>query len=294
VFDVIRFLDDHGIPWWGPGENVSAGHVGVSCPFCGDTYNHLGLDTKGRKRPYCWKCGSHSWYSYIKAVSGKTLRQVENEYGTILSHSTATAVEVPRGGAATCTPPGTKDFKKRHKKYLESRGFDPDYIIPKYDLRVTGAAPKFSYRIIIPIYLRGKIVSYQGRSYVDSKIKYLTCSPENEVVFHKNTLFNIDNARSRTGILVEGVFDAMKLGDNSVVSFGTALSSSQMNLLSHHFDRVFFIFDPEDKAQEIARKKATTLSAMGVNTELIELEEGDAGDLSVDDAIHLKSELGVI
>lgn len=294
MFDVIRFLDDNAIPWWPPGDNVSQGHVGVTCPFCDDTYNHLGLDARGRKRPYCWKCGSHSWYDYVKTKTGKSLKAVERDYGKIHSHMIEMEPEIPRGGASVCVPPGTKNFKPTHKKYLIDRGFDVEYTIRKFGLQVTGATGKLPYRIIIPIFLKGKVVSYQGRSYADQKPKYLTCKPEEEVVFHKDTLYNVDSVRGKTGIVVEGAFDVMKLGDNAVATFGTALSKSQLNLLAYHFDRVFFIFDPEEGAQGIADKSARTLSTMGTQVEQIELEEGDPGDLSIDDALHLKSELGVI
>lgn len=299
MFDVIRFLDDHGIQWWPAGSpNVSRGHVGVTCPFCDDNYNHLGLDVQGERTPYCWKCGTHSWYDYVKAVSGENVRQVEKRYKTIFSHQAAYIPEIPRGTASVCVPPGDTNFKEAHKQYLAGRGFDPEYVIRKYKLQVTGKVfgeeSGFSYRIIIPILLNGKVVSYQGRSYADSKPKYLTCSPEKEVVFHKDTLYNVDNARGRSVIIVEGAIDTMKLGDNTVATFGTAFTKSQLNQIYHRYDRGFLLFDGEEKAQKIAREKARTLASLGLDVEVIMLDYGDAGDLSSDDAIHLKSELGVI
>ena len=295
LFDVIRFLDDYNIPWWPPGsENVSQGRVGVTCPFCDDSFNHLGLDVRGRKRPYCWKCGSHTWYDYIKAMTGESQKVIREKYSVVYSHSANTEISIPRQQAKTCIVPGSKDFKSSHLEYLEKRGFDPVYTIRKYDLRVTGMAKEFGYRIIIPVFLKGKPVSYQGRSYVDAMPKYLTCYPEKEVVFHKDTLYNIDNAQGESVILVEGVFDAMKMGDNTVASFGTFLSNSQLNILSDMYRRVVFLYDGEKTAQSIAVKKARTLSSMGLHVENIVLDTGDAGDLSEDDALHLKADLGVI
>lgn len=293
-FDVIRFLDDYNIEWWGKGENVSRGRVGVTCPFCNDVYNHLGLHKTGQKQPYCWKCGSHSWYDTIRALSGSNPREVIKQYGDILSMEAFSSVQKYETYATVCLPPGDKDFGEVHLKYLERRGFDPEYIIEKYDLRVTKGFHSYPFRIIIPIIFRNKIVSYQGRSYVNHTPKYLTCAPDKEVIFHKDIFFNLDNAKNENVIIVEGVFDAMKLGSNSIASFGTAITANQVLTVMNNYDRVFMLYDGEDEAQEKARKAAVTLSSAGVKVENICLDKGDAGDMNEDDVFHLKKELGVL
>lgn len=292
-FDTVRFLSDYGIPYWGQGENVSRGHVGVTCPFCEDTYNHLGLSITGAKKPYCWKCGSHSWFEYIRAVTGQSPKQVIEKYNDI--YSFIEEEEIVYQQASVCVPPGSKDFKRGHLNYLESRGFDPEYLILKYDLRVTGALDKeYPFRIIFPIVYNKRIVSYQGRSYVGAKPKYKTCAPENEVVFHKDIFFNLDNAKGDTAIIVEGVFDAIRLGDNTIASFGTAILPAQLNLVASRYKKVFVLYDSEPKAQKKAKEAAYTLNSGGVTTELITLDSGDPGEMSNDDALYLKKDLGVL
>jgi hypothetical protein len=298
-FDVVRFLDDNSIPWWPPGSiNVSRDHVGIQCPFCDDDYNHMGLEQTGKKKPYCWKCGGHSWPRLVRALTGGSdPKPVFEEYGDILTSLYDDAEGRHRNNLirpTQCQPPGSSEFKPAHKTYLETRGFDAEYLIRKYDLRVTAGADIYPYRIIFPIKFNGKTVSYQGRTYVDAKPKYLTARPEDEVVFHKDIFFNLDNANKDSVVVTEGVFDVMRLGDNSIASFGTAISLAQINLLARRFRKVFFLYDGEDTAQDKARKAALTLQGMGVATEIIRLDSGDPGELNEDDALHLKRELNLI
>ena len=65
--------------------------------------------------------------------------------------------------ASKCVPPGSKDLKPMHIKYLKSRGLDPEQLQSIYDIRGTGVAGKYKFRVIAPIYYRGRVVSYQGR-----------------------------------------------------------------------------------------------------------------------------------
>jgi len=293
AFDVIRFLDDHGIQWWPPGStNVSRGHVGIQCPFCDDSLNHMGLEITGKKRPYCWKCGGHSWPKLIRALTGSSASKLVTEYGDIQHHPLGESRTRLR--ASKCTPPGSPDFKPQHKGYLTRRGFDADYLIRKYDLRVTGSTDYYPYRIIFPITYKKTIVSYQGRSYVDATPKYMTAKPEDEVIFHKDIFFNLDNSTRDTVILVEGVFDAIRLGDGAIAAFGTAVTYNQLNLLVQQYRKVYTLFDSELAAQEKAIKVANYLSTAGLVVRNITLDSGDPGDLDQDDALHLKKELNLI
>jgi hypothetical protein len=292
-FDTVRFLTDYNIPYWGQGENVSRGHVGVTCPFCEDTYNHLGLSLTGKKVPNCWKCGRHSWFKYIRTVTGEDPKAVIEKYSDV--YSVIEEDYKPVVHAVKCVPPGTKDFKPGHLKYLESRGFDPEYLILKYDLTVTGATDRYyPFRIIFPIKYNGRVVSYQGRSYTGAEPKYKTCFPEQEVMFHKDIFFNLDNSKGDTVIIVEGVFDAIRLGDNAIASFGTAILPAQLNLVASRYSRAFVLYDTEYEAQKKARAAAYTLNSGGIKTELIKLDSGDPGEMSSDDALYLKRDLGVL
>jgi hypothetical protein len=291
-FDVVRFLEDYNVQYWTAGENVSRGRVGVTCPFCNDTYNHLGLDKQGQKVPYCWKCGSHSWWDYIRTITNEDPRDVISKYGTLMSFTQA--YEPPKQLAIKCVPPGDYNFKNVHYNYLKKRGFDAEYVVNKYDMRVTSMHHDYAHRIIIPIVKNGRIVSYQGRSYIDATPKYLTCRPEDEVIFHKDIFFNLDNAKQDAVILVEGIFDAIRLGNNTIASFGTSVTTSQIQLLIHTYKTVFVLFDGELQAQTKAHALSELLSHAGLSVENIVLDSGDPGDMKTDDALHLKKELHLL
>ena len=292
-FDTTRFLTDYNIQFWTSGENVSRNRVGVTCPFCDDTYNHLGLHITGARKPTCWKCGSHSLYDYINAVTGENPKEILQRYLDIHAIDLV-QFEPEKQYATVCIPPGSKNFRNVHRKYLSDRGFDPDWLIHKYDLTVTSPMDEYPYRIIFPIKYRKKTVSYQGRSFTGAIPKYLTCKPENEVMFHKDIFFNIDNAKNDSVIITEGVFDAVRLGDNAIASFGTSITPSQLNLIKSRYKRVFMLYDGEDEAQKKAKKACLTLSAFGIEVENIKLHDGDPGELSEDDALHLLNELHLL
>jgi hypothetical protein len=295
-FDVIRFLDDFGVPWWPPGENVSRNHVGVTCPFCDDTYNHLGIHVSGDRVPTCWKCGKHSLQSYVRTISSENFDTLSEKYGEILSYYqfTDNFEEKIRGGASSCIPPGSKNFKPAHKKYLTDRGSDADYLIHKYDLLVTSSTDDYPFRIIFPIKLNNKIVSYQGRSFIGAAPKYLTCRPEDEVIFHKDIFFNLDNSDKDICIIVEGVFDAVRLGNNAIASFGTSITPEQLLYVKSKYKYVFLLYDTEEEAQNKAKKAALTLNGFGIQVENIKLDHGDPGEMTDEDALYLKRELHLL
>jgi len=294
AFDAVRFLQDYNLPIFIGTRNVGRNYVGTTCPFCDDTEDHFGFPLTEGRQPYCWKCGKHNLWESVKTLTGMHPGPILEEYGVVL---TDMGVYTPERGKATKIEIPGGELKKAHKTYLDARGFDPSYLLHKYDLRATNTVTWPQNRIIVPIRYNGRYVSYQGRVYypVDKNVpRYLTCPPEKEVVFHKHIFFGLDDVTGDTAIVVEGLFDQFRMGRNSIASFGTSLTTEQVNLLAQRFNRVFFLFDPEEQAQKKALMALRSLSAMGVEVERVNLGTGDPGDLSEDDALYLKKELGVL
>lgn len=289
-FDAYSFLRDYNLPISTHGKNVGRNFIGTSCPFCGDDSDHMGFHITQARNPHCFRCGSHSLWDTIKALTGTNPKEIMEKYSSVSYIQEEVEVKTR---ASKIVVPGNKEFKPAHKRYLSKRKFDPDYLIQKYDLRVTGTLDKYSNRIIFPVYYNKRIVSYQGRTYTDSIPKYLTCHPDDEIVFHKDIFFNWDNAKNDTVLVVEGVFDAVRIGDNAIASFGTSITMNQINLLKK-FNKVFFLYDPEELAQKKALMALTLLSSYGILCERISIGDTDPGDLSDDDAIYLKKELGIL
>ena len=137
MIEIRKLLKDNHIPFWEEGTNVQAGWVNIQCPLCDDHSNHGGFN------PYnasyrCWRCGSH----FIDKVLGKVLsisrdeaQEIINEYSV---NSVARALNKKKIERPTelIWPQGLlPDFPDQHRKYLESRNFDPDKLIAEWGLK---------------------------------------------------------------------------------------------------------------------------------------------------------------
>jgi DNA primase len=119
----------------------------------------------------------------------------------------------------------------------------------------------------------------------------MTAAPELEKMFHKHLLFNYDLCKEDFIVLVEGVFDALRLGDGACATFGTQFMAEQL-LLVKPFKRVFMLYDNEFEAQEKAKKASGLISNL-ISGEVMVVNLGgskDPDNLSDDDARCLMSE----
>ena len=185
-------------------------------------------------------------------------------------------------------------LEKVHRKYLEKRGFDPDIIAEDYRVLGTSLVGEWKYRIIIPIYFRGKLVSFQGRDITDKqRLRYKSLEIEKSVIHYKHTLYNIDNCIGDTVVVFEGPTDVWRWGVGGVATFSTAVTEQQIWLLSR-YRRVFFMFDTGEESQGLALKAARKLACMGVVVEVLDLEmERDPGELTESEVHELRKDLRV-
>lgn len=294
MLDILTILREHQIPSWTEGKNVSPGWVNIQCPFCDDHSNHCGINPS-KYYVHCWKCGRHSIKELLVALLNISYKQAneiikENEtYDPIHSYQQ----KRQNTNSTLHLPAGTGELKKMHKDYLLSRNFDPEEISSKWKIKGTGVLGPYSYRIIIPIIINGKLVSYQGRDVTGkSELRYMACQPDDEVISHKSIVYGCDTVKDRKAIIVEGVFDVWRLGTGTIATFGTSYSNAQIKFINQIMDTAFLLFDPGDEqAAGKAYKLALQLSAIGTACELIELEdhdERDPADLTQDEASYLK------
>jgi len=291
MFNAKKFLRDHNIYTDNTGKNASPGWTQINCPLCTDNLDHGGFNLKTGIYN-CWKCGTHTTVEIIQALlkvskqeaytiakhyySDKFLRRIEKK------QITQRAKEV--------ILPGNK-LNEHHKNYLRSRNFNPHKLEKLYNLKGTDHTGDYSFRIICPIYLNNELVSFQGRDYTEkSKLRYKACQKVREVVEHKHTLYNIDNAVTETVIVTEGVTDVWRLGSNTTATFGTAFTQEQAALLLK-FKRIFILYDPEDEAQEQADKLCKLLARNTKTIENIILNGSDPGDLTDEEANYIKKQL---
>ena len=299
--DYRRLFSDYGIPF---SDKVNRGWVNVTCPFCDDrTFN--GGFNESYDYYNCWKCGGHSHIlalSKILHLAKSVIEEVVEDYrGRSLMLNTLNAKKI--ASATNLTLP-TSTFTPAERNYLLKRDFDPDYLHEKYSVVGGGVTGAWKYRIIIPMLLNGKVVSWTARSILSKEKqkeldipRYKNLSIEQSVVDPKHLLYNLDNARGRTVVLTEGAFDVMRLGDGFVSSFGTELTQEQLAQLKDRFDKVYIMFDNEKKAQEKARKFGYQLVSMGVDVEVVDAYsdygKNDGAELSSSEVRTIRRELGL-
>jgi DNA primase len=167
--------------------------------------------------------------------------------------------------------------------YLKSRGIGKKDIIKwKIGYCTTG---KYASRIIVPSFSDDGDVNYFiSRAYDNNWKKYFNPNVSKDIIFNQPYVdFDEDL------ILVEGVFDAIKAGDNSVPLLGSTLSEN--SLLFHNIVKndtpVYLALDPD------AEKKSNSLIDLflkyDIQTHLINVDPfDDVGEMTKSEFVSRK------
>jgi hypothetical protein len=220
----------------------------VLCPFCYDHGHHLYFNHRWLDKPFLANC-------YRGCLGGPSNRGRRGELRRkILSGAvlTARSAQAPATGTADpladidgplpqVTFPGRavplNELPPDHhaRSYLLGRGLDPDELCLRFGLSYCDESPNYIARgrIIVPIWMDGRMVGWQGRwpadlVKFDRRPKYYNVPQMPK----RKMLYNVDCARLyRTVVVVEGVTDAWAVGGNAVAVFGKTLSTNQRRLL---------------------------------------------------------------
>jgi len=291
-FKIIEFLNDTGIPYSLSGKNISSGWVGINCPYCSDRSNHGGIPLSGNIFT-CFKCGTKT--SIKKLIAELERCSFQQAAATYARYSDAlylpNYIEVQRAAKVEWPPPSVSQVPlETHVEYIEDRNYDIQHLVKNYNIHFGGYTGKFKYRIIIPVYLQGKLVSYIGRDISDqSYLKYMNLREEDSVLPVKETVYNIDNVTDEA-IICEGVFDAWRFGFNAVALFGLVYTQKQVRMLGK-LKKAYICFDNEPQAQHAANILAEELSWQGVSVEVLLIGTKDPGEMSSIEADSIKQEL---
>jgi len=290
--NLFTFLKKESIPYETRGKNTSRGFVNICCPDCLDEGFHGGIHIQ--KLYYnCWRCGWLPLYRVLGDITGLGERAVKD----MLNYSSEDLKEVKERKEKQAIkeiqlPIGHRRLTKRHRDYLSSRNFDFRDIQQKWNIEGAGPLGKYKFRLLIPIYYGGTLVSYLGRDVTGkSNLRYKACEVENESIHHKHILYGLDHITERRCILVEGVTDVWRIGYGAVSSFGISWTKQQALLLAEKCDQIFIVFDAEKEAQKQAEKLGVMLSGFGVEIEIINIGSGDPGEMAQKDADSLKKSL---
>lgn len=292
MFDFIGLYRELRQTYWTEGKNVRIGNVNIACPFCDDHSNHLG-GTPATGQVYCWRCGSHSLYKLLKAIGTEKPEVYLKKYGKDMGSTPIQHIEQPVGGV--CQMPEMDNDNGLHPRaiaYLAERGYDALELEQLYGIQSTGPVGEWKFRIMVPIYRKGQLVSYLGRDYTGQQdLRYKTASREQEAYHHKDTLYGIDAASRSAVLVVEGVFDAWRFGWGAVATFGTSYRPQQVLELVQLRKPVFVLYDNEPEARVRGNNLVQALLLLGVPAQQLFLPEGvkDPAELTAEQVREIRA-----
>lgn len=257
-------------------HHTRQGWINIDCPFCSPSSNRFRMGFNIKYKYFnCWTCGNHSIYSTLKTLTGINKDQIKEIIGDYVHKTKETEEVVGRYAEPMGILP---ELHYSHLHYLKNRFHKRTFeIIKKYQLKGIGNLGKdFAWRIFIPYIYRGEKVSWTTRSITDNAVlRYKAAKTNQEKISSRKLLFGEDFCRHSI-IVVEGPFDAMRIGPGAVALGGLAYSKSQVLKISKYPYR-YICFDNEPTALRRANKLVSDLSILPGETFLIQLDAKDPG-----------------
>ena len=294
--DIYQWLEDQDLEYWTSGKNVSAGWVNIQCVFCDDLSNHLGIRLSDY-RVHCWKCGGNTMANVIMAVTACNYGEARRVLNTLAAGVDSPKIENTLSVVSKVRLPQvfTKQMPRLHRKYLRSRGFLVKKIVRKYNLLACHNIGTYKFRVVIPILMNNKIVSFTTRAVLDDmQPKYLHAKQSDSVIDPAHAVYNYDNLKkNHDAFLVEGPLDVWKLGNGAVSIFGVEHTIEQLKYLSRKRIRnLYVLFDADKAGVKAAKKLAPIMAPICKNVEILTLENrGDPGELSTKEVTEIKNAL---
>ncbi len=279
-------------------KHCRSGWVNTPCPHCtGNPGYHLGWNIQGNFFT-CWRCGFHNTTSTIAKLihlPESETRTIIKQYGLLVPKLIKEPVIKIRAKAHRL-PSNTMPLQTNHKRYLEKRGFDPDYLEKEWKLIGTGPVSSldnisYKHRIIIPFIWDGLQVSFDSRDITGKDPgRYKACPSDRELIPHKSILYGRQDKWKEKGILVEGPTDVWRFGTSSFAVSGIKFTQQQVRRIGNTFKRVAVCFDDDPQAIIQANKIVAELRFRGVDAFRVDIE-GDPGGMKQEDADYLVKQL---
>ena len=284
-----ELLSEYNVPIGNPGHyHVRIGWINFDCPFCSPNSQgwYMGYSIEGNFCN-CWRCGSKRLIETVMELTGLPYNKVKKLLGDLETEH----YEKPKPLGTLVIPSGIKHLHAAHIKYLHNRGFNWKKIKKLWKIFGIGIAPRLQWRIWIPIHYHGEIVSWTTRSisYNPNVARYISAGENEEAMPHKELLYGEDFARHAI-IVTEGPFDAWRIGQGAVSTFGSGYSQAQLLRMSKYPIRAI-CYDNEPEAQKRARQIINDLSVFPGETFNIELDAKDAAEESQKNINKLRKEI---
>ena len=257
------------------------------CPFCNHHKKKLSVNfANGYWK--CWVCDQRgkNIYRIVRKFGDYQQRQKYRELQGLVDLSDfeemfkeynniedKQILEMPKEFISLCNKDLPMDSTDAIR-YLSSRGIGRREIL-KWKIGYCKEG-RYGGRIIIPSFdLDGDLNYYIARSYVGHSRRYLNPTANRDIVFNE---LNID--WDEPIVLVEGVFDAIKVGDNAIPILGSTLRerSRLFQAMAIHDTPVYMALDKD------AEKKAEYIIKSMLQYDLevykIPIDDEDVGEMS--------------
>ena len=230
---------------------------------------------------HCWVSnqGGHNLYQLFKKVGAgyqdfKLLNQLlgETSFYQKDTDKKLEVIQLPQEMKLLSDKKDTSIIKEQALRFLRKRGITSEDI-KRYNLGYCSEGV-YQNRIIIPSYDSiGKLNYFVGRDFYASTLKYKNPPIPKDVIG-----FDLYVNWSLPIILVEGVFDAMSIKNNSIPLFGkTILPKLYGKIIENKVKDIFIILDSDalDDAIQITEKFVNE----GISVNFVKLDGKDPNDL---------------
>lgn len=276
---------------FGKSKVANAGtNISVECPVCkknsknGTGKKKLSIDlSKGIY--HCWVCESkgRSIGHFVKNnlnVSKSLLIKIFEIFDFKIEKEDliTTQIKLPSDFKLLSQ---TKDKSSKYAiSYLENRGLTPDDFI-KYKIGIS-KEKEYINRLIFPSFDENLNLNYFLSRTFDSsqKIKYKNCiEKRSNIIFNENLI-----DWSQKIVLVEGVFDAIKVSHNNVIP----MLGSWIDQNHYLFRRIVIegsevVLGLDPDAYEKTLKIAENFASFGLKVSICNHQEKDFGDMTTDE-----------
>lgn len=303
IYEDPTEVDSRGRPFKKLQVNEPGEAYRVNCPFCGDTrkrlwVNHMwGYKDTEHRIDYLWLANCFNDGCPLKGNIQLKRRLYEMIYSDVLGQVLEYDVVLPgvrlKGqGHVEAKPPGVlvplTHLPSNHpaNAYFRDRGYDPAWLQEHYRLRFCPEAiqeyPLVTGRVVIPVYMRGKLVGWQARLLGTPSSKHIPKYYTMPGMAKGLCLYNFDTAAKHGHVVItEGVTDAWRYGPEAVALLGNKATSRQIAeiVATWRHVPVFCMLDGE--ARDENQALADQLSIGHPNVVRVDLlEDKDPGSCS--------------
>ena len=245
------------------------------CPFCNHPKRKFNVNLLSHAW-HCWVCGAkgRSLFTLAKKLQAgtKVLSLFRTLRGTKVSARKSEVLSLPPEFTPIYGKNGNHPDYLNAVRYLKKRGISGNDVL-RYNV---GYANSGSYAgmIIVPSYDHsGQLNYFTSRAFYEGGMTHKNPPASRDVIGYE--LFVNWNEPLN---IVEGPFDAMTLGSNTVPLFGKTLSKSLIQgIVENNVQRINLILDKDALAK--ALEHAQKFISQGIETHIIDLPGKDPNEL---------------